>query len=149
MQDHIEKQIEITAPTSRVWQALTDSKQFGEWFQVNIDGPFTAGKPAAGQLTYPGYEGVRLEVTVKTIEPETYFAYTWHPNPCDAKADYTSEPPTLVEFRLKPTSIGTLLTVRESGFTNIPGARQAEAFRNNDNGWLKQMESLKTYAEKS
>jgi len=31
--DKIEKQIEINAPVERVWQALTDYKEFGQWFQ--------------------------------------------------------------------------------------------------------------------
>jgi uncharacterized protein YndB with AHSA1/START domain len=53
MQDRIEKQVEIAAPVSRVWQALTDSRQFGDWFLVKMDGPFVAGKPMGGQITHP------------------------------------------------------------------------------------------------
>ena len=30
--DRIEKQIELKAPVSRVWRALTDYREFGEWF---------------------------------------------------------------------------------------------------------------------
>jgi len=29
------KYIEIKAPVSRVWRALTDYREFGEWFRVN------------------------------------------------------------------------------------------------------------------
>jgi uncharacterized protein YndB with AHSA1/START domain len=39
MNDLIEKQIELKAPVSRVWRALTDHHEFGEWFRVKIDGP--------------------------------------------------------------------------------------------------------------
>jgi hypothetical protein len=85
MEDRIEKQIEIAAPVSRVWQALTDSRQFGEWFLVKMDGPFVAGQPVAGQITHPGYEHVRMEIVVKAIEPETLFSYTWHPYAVDPK----------------------------------------------------------------
>src|ERR1700678_1615245 len=56
MEDRIEKQIEIAAPISRVWQALTDSRQFGEWFLVKMERPFVAGQAAAGQITHPRYE---------------------------------------------------------------------------------------------
>lgn len=149
MQDHIEKQIEIAAPSPRVWQALTDSQQFGEWFGVKIDGPFLPGQPAAGQLTCGGYENVRMQIVVQTIEPEIFFSYTWHPYAVDPSIDYTHETPTLVEFRLKPSATGTLLTVRESGFANIPPSRHAEAFRKNSNGWQQQMENIKTYVEKN
>ena len=79
MENQIEKRIEIAAPVSRVWQALTDSRQFGEWFRVKMDGPFVAGEPVGGQITHPGYEHVRMEIVVKAIEPETIFSYTWHP----------------------------------------------------------------------
>jgi hypothetical protein len=32
MDDRIEKRIELKAPVSRVWRALTDYREFGEWF---------------------------------------------------------------------------------------------------------------------
>ena len=40
MTDRIEKTVELKAPVSRVWKALTDHKEFGAWFRVNLDGPF-------------------------------------------------------------------------------------------------------------
>ena len=149
MENRIEKQIEIAAPVSRVWQALTDSRQFGEWFLVKMGGPFVAGQAVAGQITHPGYEHLRMEIVVKTIEPETLFSYTWHPYAIDPKVDYTTEEPTLVEFRLKPIASGTLLTVTESGFDKIPNPRRAEAFRKNDGGWAQQMKNIQAYVSKA
>jgi uncharacterized protein YndB with AHSA1/START domain len=149
MEDVIEKRIEIAAPMGRVWRALTDSRQFGEWFRVSLDGPFVAGKPVGGQITFPGYEHLRMEMEVKTIEPKTYFSYTWHPYAVDPKVDYTQETPTLVEFRLKPVEGGTLLTVKESGFDKIPSGRRAEAFRKNSGGWEQQMKNIEAYVGKT
>jgi uncharacterized protein YndB with AHSA1/START domain len=149
MEERIEKQIEIAAPVSRVWQALTDWRQFGEWFRVKMEGPFVAGKPAAGQITHPGYEHVRMQIVIQTMEPEKVFSYTWHPYAVDPKVDYSQEQPTLVEFRLQPTATGTLLTVTESGFENIPSARRAEAFRRNDGGWAQQMNNIQAYVCKA
>jgi len=40
MSDCIEKQIELKAPISRVWRAITDYREFGTWFKVNLEGPF-------------------------------------------------------------------------------------------------------------
>ena len=145
MEDSIEKRIEIAAPISRVWRALTDSRQFGEWFRVSMEGPFAMGQAVGGQLTYPGYEHIRMEIEVKAIEPETLFSYTWHPYSLDPKVDYTQETPTLVEFRLKASEAGTLLTVVESGFDRIPAARRAEAFRMNTGGWTQQLKNIDTY----
>lgn len=149
MEERIEKQIEIAAPVSRVWQALTDSRQFGEWFRVKMDDPFVAGKPAAGQITHPGYEHLRMQIVVRAIEPEKLFSYTWHPYAVDPKVDYSHEEPTLVEFHLQPTSTGTLLTVTESGFEKIPSERRAEAYRRNDGGWAQQMKNIQVYVSKA
>jgi uncharacterized protein YndB with AHSA1/START domain len=149
MESRIEKRIEIAAPVSRVWQALTDSRQFGEWFLVKLEGPFVAGRPLAGQITHPGYEHVRMEIVVKAIEPETLFSYTWHPYALDPKVDYTKEEPTLVEFRLQPIAGGTLLIVTESGFDKIPSHRRAEAFRMNENGWAQQVKNIQAYVSKT
>src|SRR4051794_11962866 len=101
MEDRIEKQIQFAAPVSRVWQALTDSRQFGEWFMVRMDGPFVAGQPISGQISHPGYEHLRMQLEIQKIEPETYFSYTWHPYAIDPTVDYSQETPTLVEFRLQ------------------------------------------------
>jgi uncharacterized protein YndB with AHSA1/START domain len=149
MEDRIEKQVEIAAPVARVWQALTDSRQFGEWFLVKMEGPFVAGKPVAGQITHPGYEHVRMQIEVKAIDPETLFSFTWHPYAVDSKVDYTQEEPTLIEFRLKATAGGTLLTVTESGFDKIPAQRRAEAFLRNDSGWAQQMKNIQAYVDKA
>ncbi len=145
MENTIEKRIEIAVPVSRVWQALTDFRQFGEWFLVKMEGPFVAGKPAAGQITHPGYEHLRMEIVVKAIEPQTLFSFTWHPYAVNPKLDYSQEESTLIEFRLQPTPGGTLLTVTESGFDRIPAERRAEAFLRNDGGWAQQMKNIQAY----
>ena len=44
MNDRIEKRIELKAPVSRVWRALTDYCEFGDWFRVKLDGPFVPGE---------------------------------------------------------------------------------------------------------
>ena len=133
----------------RVWRALTDSKEFGEWFRVKLEGPFVAGQPVSGQLTWPGYEHLRMELFVKTIEPENYFSYTWHPNATDPKMDYSKETPTLVEFRLAETASGTLVTVTESGFEKLPSGRQEIALLRNESGWQQQMGNIKAYVDKT
>jgi len=74
MNVRIEKTIEIKAPVSRVWRALTDHREFGTWFRVRLEGPFVPGKATGGQITYPGYEHVRMEVVVQKLQPERLFA---------------------------------------------------------------------------
>ena len=149
MNNSIEKRIELKAPISRVWRALTDHREFGEWFRVKLDGPFVPGQVSRGQITYPGYEHVKWEAVVQQIEPERLFSFTWpHPKSLDkgdSPADYSGEPSTLVEFRLEKTANGTLLVLTESGFDKLPADRRPEAFRRNDAGWMEQMKNIDDY----
>jgi uncharacterized protein YndB with AHSA1/START domain len=145
MDDRIEKRIELRAPVSRVWRALTDYREFGVWFRVALEGAFIAGQPTRGHITYPGYEHLLMNVIVQRVEPETRFSFTWHPYAIDPKADYSAEAPTLVEFTLAPSGDGTLLTVVESGFAKLPPHRRDEAFRMNSNGWEIQMQNIAAY----
>jgi len=149
MNNSIEKRIELKAPISRVWRALTDYREFGEWFRVKLDGPFVPGQVSRGQMTYPGYEHVKWEAVVEKMEPERLFSFTWpHPRTfakVDQPVDYSEEPTTLVEFRLEKTASGTLLVLTESGFDNLPGDRRLDAFRRNDGGWTEQMKNIENY----
>jgi uncharacterized protein YndB with AHSA1/START domain len=150
MKDRIEKRIELKASISRVWRALTDYREFGEWFRVKLNGPFVPGQVARGQITHPGYEHVKWEAVVLKMEPERLFSFTWHPYSIDPKVDYSKEPPTLVEFRLDKTTSGTLLVLTESGFEKVPSDRRADAFRMNDGGWTEQMKNIEKHvAQKS
>lgn len=148
MSDRIEKRIEIKAPVSRVWRAITDHREFGEWFRVKLDGPFVPGQHSTGHITYPGYEHLKWEAVVQKMEPEHYFSFTWHPYGIDPKVDYSKEEPTLVEFRLEKTANGTLLLLTESRFDKIPAHRRAEAFKMNDGGWAQQMKNVEEYVAK-
>lgn len=145
MDNRIEKRIELKASVSRVWRALTDYREFGEWFRVKLDGPFVPGQVARGQITHPAYEHVKWEVVVQKMEPERLFSFTWHPYSVDPKIDYSKETPTLVEFRLEKTASGTLLVLTESGFDRIPAERRLEACRMNDGGWTAQMKNIQSY----
>jgi uncharacterized protein YndB with AHSA1/START domain len=149
MQDRIEKDLELKAPVSRVWRALTDYREFGEWFRVKLDGPFVQGQITRGQITYPGFEHVTVEMTVQKIEHERLFSFTWHPYAIDPKRDYTQESSTLVEFRLEVTPSGTLLHLTESGFAGIPTERRLDAFRMNEDGWTMQMKNIEHYVAKT
>ena len=46
--DRVEKRVTLKAPVSTVWRAIADAKEFGRWFGVQLDGPWTAGKTIHG-----------------------------------------------------------------------------------------------------
>jgi uncharacterized protein YndB with AHSA1/START domain len=132
-----------------VWRAIADAKQFGEWFRVRLDGEFAAGATIRGNITYPGYEHLTMEVVVERMEPERFFSYRWHPHAIDPKVDYSIEPMTLVEFTLEDAAGGTRLTIVESGFDRIPLSRRALAFRMNSDGWSEQLQNIERYVSRT
>jgi uncharacterized protein YndB with AHSA1/START domain len=140
--DRIEKKVLLRAPRKRVWQALTDAKEFGQWFGVNLAGTFAPGQRLRGKITHPDYAHVTMEITVERVEPERLVSWRWHPYAVDPAVDYSGEPTTLVEFLLEEVADGTQLTVVESGFDRIPPARRAEAYRMNDGGWASQVKNI-------
>ena len=147
--DRIEKKVQLSAPRSRVWRAISNASEFGEWFRVKFDEQFAEGKTVRGLILHKGFENVPMEILIERIEPERYFAYRWHPYAIDPKVDYSSEPTTLVEFLLEEANGGTALTIIESGFDRVPLARRAEAFRMNDNGWTGQGKNIASYVTRS
>ena len=149
MTDRIEKTIDLKAPVSRVWRALTDHHEFGTWFRVRLDGPFVPGQVSRGRIAYPGYEHLKWEAVVQKMEFERLFSFTWHPYAIDPSQDYSGEPPTLVEFTLQPIPGGTRVRVVESGFDKLPGTRRDEAFRMNEGGWSEQMKNIQQHVDET
>src|SRR5206468_3291108 len=89
-----------------------------------------------------GLGDVPWTMLIEKIEPERLFSFRWHPYAIDPKIDYSKEQATLVEFTLEEKNGGTLLTVVESGFDNLPAERRAKAFEMNGQGWAHQMKMV-------
>ena len=148
--DRIERKILLKAPLARVWRALSDAKEFGDWFGVDFKGKaFVAGKPLKGQITYPGYEHIVMEVFVERVVPQRLLSWRWHPAAMDPAVDYSQEPTTLVVFELEEGEGGIWLSVVESGFDKIPAARRATVFRMNTSGWDEQMKNIEKHVAAS
>jgi uncharacterized protein YndB with AHSA1/START domain len=144
--DRIEKKVLLRAPRKRVWRALSDSTEFGSWFGMKFDGPFTAGASVRGVLVpttvnaevakaQKEYQGLPFEIIIEQMEPERLFSFRWHPYAVERGVDYSHEPTTLIVFALEEVPDGIMLTVTESGFDRIPLARRAKAFTANEQGW--------------
>lgn len=157
--NRIEKHVILKAPLDRVWDALTDSRQFGIWFGMDLDGPFVAGQPITGRIVptqvdaevaamQEPYAGTPVSFVIDRIQPKTLFSMRWHPFAIDPQVDYSGEPMTLIVFALKETNDGVALTVTETGFEHIPAHRRAAALKANDGGWAKQMELIAAYVHR-
>ncbi|NML34365.1 SRPBCC family protein [Paraburkholderia antibiotica] len=165
---HIEKTVTLKAPVSRVWRAMTDAREFGSWFGIELAGEFVEGEAISGSFPHEFDEAAILEFqrklglsptrirvpakplvfcTVERIEPERYFSFRWIPYGIDIEADPDNEPTTRVEFKLEAVADGTLLTIVESGFEHVPVHRRQRAFMMNDAGWSAQAANVKRYVE--
>jgi uncharacterized protein YndB with AHSA1/START domain len=154
--DRIEKTIVLRASRERVWRAISDSQQFGTWFGVEFEGGFVAGSRLKGKIvptkvdaeiakTQEPYSGMAFDFFIEHIEPMRRFAFRWHPYAVEPGQDYVKEPTTLVTFELADAPGGTLLTITESGFDQIPLERRAAAFTENEQGWAAQTQLIQKY----
>jgi uncharacterized protein YndB with AHSA1/START domain len=154
--NQIRKEVVLKASRERVWRAISEAKQFGSWFGATIDGPFVAGKEAAGRIAptkadpevarlQEPYAGFPWRIVVERIEPMTLFSFRWHPHAVDPNHDYSNEPMTLVTFELAEVAGGILLTITETGFDQIPLARRAQAIESNSRGWTHQTKLIEKY----
>lgn len=154
--DRIEKQVVLKAPLERVWRAISDADEFGQWFGVRFDGPFVAGAALTGVMTPTAvdedaakaqepYAGTADTWWIVAVEPPRRLAFRWHPYGIEDGVDYANEPTTLVEFTLEEAADGVLLRIVESGFDALPVERRASAFEGDSEGWAAQTELVRKY----
>ncbi len=146
--DRIEKSITIRAPRDRVWRALTDHNEFGEWFGAALSGPFETGKRIEARVKQPEYADLPFVMVIDQLISPRLFSFRWNPAPVDRNYDYSKEPMTLNEISLDEVPGGTKVTVVESGFDQIPAARREEAFQMNSGGWGYQLQQLDQHVQK-
>jgi uncharacterized protein YndB with AHSA1/START domain len=158
--DRIEKTILLRAPLKRVWRALSDSSEFGNWFGMRFNAPFAPGATMTAVIVpttvnqevakmQKPYEGISFEIKIAQMQPERLFSFRWHPGAVEPGIDYASEPTTLVVFTLEKAPDGVQLTVTESGFDQIPLARRAKAFSANEGGWTLVIKLIEEYLAKN
>jgi uncharacterized protein YndB with AHSA1/START domain len=154
--DRIEKEVLLKAPLERVWRAISDADEFGQWFGARFDGPFVAGRSITGTITpttvdedvakaQQPYAGQADTWQIVAVEPQRRLAFRWHPYAVEDGVDYSKEPTTLVEFTLEDNADGVLLRIVESGFEAIPAERRQSAFDSNSEGWSAQTELVRKY----
>jgi uncharacterized protein YndB with AHSA1/START domain len=147
-QDAIVSEIDIAAPPSRVFKALTDADELARWFS-DASCPVKVWKmdPRKGGAYGYATEKGNFEVNgvsefechgeILEFDPPRLLVYTWVAN---WHAD--KEKKTVVRWELTPTATGTHVRVTHSGLSQEAVARQ-----DYQGGWPGVMESLKQFTE--
>ena len=100
-------EVDLRHPPEKVWRALIDPELLSQWLMpvIGLDprpgAAFTLKAPA-----FPGWDGT-VNCRFTEIEPLRKLSYTWAVPFLD----------TVVTFTLKPSALGTHLTIVQSGFT--------------------------------
>lgn len=127
----IERTMELSASPERVWRAITDPRELSRWFPDRAELDVRVGADGTFFWNEHGSFALRIEA----VEEPSYFAWRWA-NEANTTIEAAAEV-TLVEWRLSPAEGGgTVLTIRESGFTR-PGHRDG-----NDRGWTSELAEL-------
>jgi uncharacterized protein YndB with AHSA1/START domain len=152
-QDAIIAEIDIAAPPSRVFAALTDPEQLQRWFTDascpvkfwQMDARLGGGYSYATEksnFVVNGVDEFKCHGEITEIQSDAaagryLLAYTWIAN-----WHLDPERKTMVRWELTPTALGTHVRVTHSGLAQEPEAR-----KDYRGGWPGVVEKLKAFAE--
>jgi uncharacterized protein YndB with AHSA1/START domain len=141
-QDYIaEISIDIDAPATAVWAALTDPAQVRQWMHgTNLASDWKVGSPITWSGEWKG-EPYQDKGEVLEFEPEKRLSTT-HWSPIGGSEDKPENYHT-VTYELSGEGGRTQLTLKQSN-----NASQEEADRMAQNNWRPVIEGLKKVAEK-
>jgi uncharacterized protein YndB with AHSA1/START domain len=143
--DAVVTEVEIAAPSDRVFQALITREQALQWggggaFQITTwemdarpGGDWRFVSREKGNSREFDHHGKVIEVDPPRVLAYTWFA-NWHTDPSHQ---------TMVRWELTPTPTGTRVKVTHSGLTQLP-----EACTGYSQGWPGLLEDLKRFLEK-
>lgn len=135
--------MELKAPRSKVWSALTTPEGWSAWFSETIDSDFQPGSVL--KMGFGNY-GEVCALVAERIEGQV-FTYKWHPGEGGALEDFPAEEMTTVRFELSDSESGTHLVMIESGFDRVPSERRANALKMNTGGWSAELQELGEWVE--
>jgi uncharacterized protein YndB with AHSA1/START domain len=98
----VQRETVLEAPSSQVWEALTDERLLGEWLAQDAELDPVPG----GRASFRFADGEKREGTVLEVEEERLLAFSWA---------RPGEPRSVVELSLEPAVGGTRLVVVERG----------------------------------
>ena len=143
MQDAIETSILLSAAPDRVWRALSDAAEFGRWFRAEVTGEMREGAVLGCRSLYPGTEHMRWDMYIHVMEPNRRLVWDWPAfDPSAFPDDPDSNARLTVEIAIAPEGDSTRLTLRESGFADLPEGPALAVWQRNEGGWTMQLDNI-------
>ncbi len=143
MQDAIEKSILLSAAPDRVWRALSDAAEFGRWFRAEVTGEMREGAVLGCRSLYPGTEHMRWDMYIHVMEPNRRLVWDWPAfDPSAFPDDPDSNARLTVEIAIAPEGDSTRLTLRESGFADLPEGPALAVWQRNEGGWTMHLDNI-------
>lgn len=146
--DRFERTIDLRAPRSRVWRAISTPKEVGTWFglgeSLELIGDFVPGAKISGKWTIDGKETTERFCIIEAVEPEHRLSFLWVPYEVPPGEDPDQHLTTRVEFLLEELPNGTRLKVSETGFAKLPPDKQYKRDQN-ETGWTRLLEGIDRY----
>ncbi len=129
----ITRSIDIAAPITAVWSALTEADLIAQWLGDSAEFEAVAG--GAGYFGWP--EHGKFRVLVEQAEQPRLLVYRWAR---EADTDPVPGNSTVVRIELFEIEGGTRLALVESGFEQLHNAETAHA--ENQGGWTAELGEL-------
>ena len=147
VRDRIERETVIDAPLERVWEVITGAEHLGRWFG---DAGAEIDLRPGGAMVLRWAPDRAHRGRVVAVEPPTRFSYRWAPFDDPGGNEPVEGNSTLVEFTRRPEGDGTRLRVVETGFASLAASdeQRARNFDGNTEGWQRETDELRAYAEK-
>jgi uncharacterized protein YndB with AHSA1/START domain len=145
----VTNKIQINAPASKVWDALTNPEQTKKYmFGCETVSDWKKGSPLLWKADYEGKEMVFVKGSIVSIEPGKFLAYTTiDPNSGieDIPANYLT-----VTYDLSVENGQTVLTVTQGDYATVADSekRYTEAY-NGGEGWNPILVEIKKLVELS
>ena len=134
----IELEVEISATTEKVWQALTEAARLASWFP--LEARTGTGK---GEKVFVSWgDDCAWETTIDVWEPGSHLR--WLDDPWE-KSDGTVVQ-LAVDYRIESRHGKTVLRLVNSGFGT--GADWDDMYDGTQNGWIYFLRNLKHYLER-
>ena len=127
--------IQINAPASTVWDALTKPEETRKYmFGCETVSDWKPGSPLLWQGEYEGQQMIFVKGNIVSIEPGRHLAYTvLDPN---AMMDDIPENYLTVTYDLAEEGSGTWLTVTQGDYSKVAdGERRYDEAYNGGEGW--------------